>query len=308
MLQLAKESIMQYIAHSAQEEHGNWREPHDLLEHLNGVAKRAATNAAGFGGSEWAHVAAMLHDLGKYQPDWQQYIRKASGYEPEAHIENKGDHPNHSTAGALWACDKYGTAGRVLAYLIAGHHAGLSDWNTENHSLEARLGEDKSRAELVNALKATVPAEVFPDAAWKPDLKNVPGTKNGFALWVRMLFSCLVDADFLDTEAYMDPDKRDSRENWPQLPALHEAFDTYMTAKSSNAEDTTVNRLRADILVQCRTKAQEAPGIFFPHRSHRWWQDAFVHGFRLGACQGAQGEAPHHLCHHADQPLQQATN
>jgi len=262
MLEFAKEFVMQHIAHIAQDKDGSWRAPHDLREHLCGVAKLAAAFAQGFAGDGWAGIAAMLHDLGKYQPDWQHYIRKASGFEPEAHIENKGDHPNHSTAGALWACDKYGPVGRVLAYLIAGHHAGLSDWNTENHSLEARLGEDRSRTELDNALKGAFPAEVFPDAAWKPDLKNVPGTKNGFALWVRMLFSCLVDADFLDTEAYMDLDKRDARGNWPELSSLHEAFDTYMTDKSLGVEATTVNRLRADILAQCRTKAKEAPGLF----------------------------------------------
>lgn len=251
---------MSHIAHIAQDGHGTWREPHDLLEHGRGVAKLAEEYAQGFGGGEWARIAAMLHDLGKYQPDWQQYIRKASGYEPEAHIENKGDHPNHSTAGALWACDKYGTAGRVLAYLIAGHHAGLNDWNTENSSLEHRLALAGSRTELNESLKGA-PLELLAKSTL-PSLQTVPGTKNGFALWVRMLFSCLVDADFLDTEAYMDPDKRGARGNWPELHSLHEAFDNYMADKSSTAEGTKVNRLRADILAQCRTKAQEAPGIF----------------------------------------------
>jgi CRISPR-associated endonuclease/helicase Cas3 len=205
----------------------------------------------------------MLHDLGKYQPEWQQYLTRVSGYDAEnAHIEGTGGHPNHSTAGALWACDKYGVAGRVLAYLIAGHHAGLSDWNTENHSLEARLSDDRSRAELANALKGSAPAEVFPDGAWKPDLKKVPGGKNGFSLWVRMLFSCLVDADFLDTEAYMDAEKGIKRGNWPKLEEIHTAFDGYMADKTRGVEDTDVNQARADVLSQCRSKATEAPGLF----------------------------------------------
>lgn len=249
------------IAHAAMDQHGAWRVPHDLLEHLTGVAYRAVVNAAPFGGEDWVRISAMLHDLGKYQPDWQHYIRKASGFEPEAHIENKGDHPNHSTAGALWAHEKLGPTGNVLAYLIAGHHAGLSDWNTENSNLEYRLGLPDSRTELDESLKGA-PAELLNSIAPLPSLQTVPGTKNGFALWVRMLFSCLVDADFLDTEAYMNPDKGSERGNWPQLSALHEAFDSYMTDKTHGAAATTVNRLRADILMQCREKAQEAPGLF----------------------------------------------
>ncbi len=246
------------IAHITRDRHGAWLEPHDLLQHLRGVAKRAAQYAENFGGDKWVHIAAVLHDLGKYQPQWQQYIRKASGFEAEAHIEDKGDHPNHSTAGALLACEKHGIPGRVLAYLIAGHHAGLDDWTA---GLDARFAKAESKTELDESLKGA-PSELLLHTSALPSLQTVPGTQNGFALWVRMLFSCLVDADFLDTEAYMDPGKGDRRGNWPTLEQLHQAFDTYMAGKMRKADATTVNLLRADILTQCRTKAKEAPGLF----------------------------------------------
>lgn len=232
---------------------------HDLLAHLNGVAKRAMQNASHFGGSKWAQSAGLWHDLGKYQPAWQGYLKRVSGYDAEnAHIEGMAGHPNHSTAGAMLACEKHGIPGRVLAYLIAGHHAGLDDWTA---GLAVRFAKPESTIEL-NDSKAAAPADLLNSADSLPDLRTVHGGSKGFALWVRMLFSCLVDADFLDTEEYMDPDKGSTRGNWPKLEQLHSAFDAYMAEKTRGSDATTVNRLRADILAQCRTKASEAPGLF----------------------------------------------
>ncbi|CAM5521245.1 hypothetical protein RLIN73S_00409 [Rhodanobacter lindaniclasticus] len=100
--------------------------------------------------------------------------------------------------------DRFGVAGRVLAYLIAGHHAGLADWFG---GLDARFDDPKSRAELDESLAEQPPADILDAGDFRPELGGVPGGKEGFALWVRMLFSALVDADFLDTERYMEPDK-----------------------------------------------------------------------------------------------------
>lgn len=254
------ELIMRPIAHVAKDSNDLWQEPHDLHTHLTCVAARAADFSKCFGGSDWAFRAAMLHDLGKYQPEWQEYIRRVNGYDENTHIEGSGGHPNHSTAGALWAYKNLGPTAKVIAYLVAGHHAGLSDWNTENSSLESRLALEGSQRELKESLRGA-PHELL-NKAGLPSLQTVPGTKNGFALWIRMLFSCLVDADFLDTEAYMDPSKRDSRGKWPAITGLHSAFDDYIARKTKDAEDSHVNRARADVLAQCRNKAKEAPGLF----------------------------------------------
>jgi len=77
-----------------------------------------------------------------------------------------------------------------------------------------------------------------------------------------MLFSALVDADFLDTERYMDPDKFASRNHWPELESLAALFDAHMAALSAKAEATPINALRAGILRQCREAAQRDPGLF----------------------------------------------
>jgi CRISPR-associated endonuclease/helicase Cas3 len=250
----------QPIAHAAKDASGVWRDPHDLAEHLTGVAALAACHARTFGAEDWAHLAGLWHDLGKYRPRFQRYIRQASGFEADAHIKGEahGKAP-HSTAGAILACDRFGMPGRVLAYLIAGHHAGLYDWFG---GLDARLDSIDSRDELNEALAEHPPANILDHGTFTPDLRAIPGGKDGFALWVRMLFSCLVDADFLDTESYMDADKSEQRGDWPDVQNLLELFDRFMAEKITAADPTPVNQLRAAILRQCREKAQEAPGLF----------------------------------------------
>jgi CRISPR-associated endonuclease/helicase Cas3 len=253
-----------YLAHVDQNPDGSWREPHELVDHLKCVASRAADHARLFGGQEWAHLAGLWHDLGKFRPRFQHYIRKASGFNfnAEAHIKGEAGKAPHSTAGAMLACDRFNEAGRVLAYLIAGHHAGLYDWNSEFSSLEYRLQQEDSRGELNQALAENPPAEILDHGTFTPDLRAIPGGSSGFALWVRMLFSCLVDADFLDTEAYMDVGKLAQRSGWPDMQTLLQQFERFMADKTVAANPTPVNQLRADILRQCREKACDAPGLF----------------------------------------------
>ncbi len=246
------------LAHVARDETGAWRPPHDLAEHMAGVATLSASFAREFG-QDWARLAGQWHDLGKYRPRFQNYIRQVSGFEVDAHIENKPGRSPHSTAGALLACDTFKEAGRVLAYLIAGHHAGLDDWH---QGLNERLADPASRAELDQALAESPPAAILDPGAFKPDLRAIPGGSAGFALWVRMLFSCLVDADFLDTEAYMNPIQAASRQGWPDIDALLAQFGRHMVGLAAKAPDTPVNQQRAEVLAQCRAKGAEAPGLF----------------------------------------------
>lgn len=249
------------IAHVARNPDGSWREPHELDAHLASVSLAAACFAQGFG-EEWARLAGLWHDLGKYRLRFQRYIRQTSGFEPEAHIKGEMGKAPHSTAGAVLACDRFGIPGRVLAYLIASHHAGLYDWNSENDSLEYRLSQPGSREELQEALAAEPPASILDPGDFTPDLKAVPGGSAGFALWIRMLFSALVDADFLDTERYMEPERGDSRDRWPTLKELAPLFDRHMADLSARAEASEVNLLRARVLGECQAAAREAPGLF----------------------------------------------
>jgi len=236
---------------------------HDLESHLRGTAARACRFAAGFGGDEWAALAGKWHDLGKYSEEFQRYIESASGYEREqAHIENENvpGRVDHSTAGAIHAVKTLGPPGRMLAYLIAGHHAGLPDWE----KLEPDTGSGlRERLANIHRYEAAISGKPPDDIlAGEAPRFTPPGGREGFSLWARMLFSCLADADFLDTEAFMDEEKRAQRGGWSQLTELRDRFDTHMAQFQREVPDTPVNRLRAEILADCRAAARRTPGIF----------------------------------------------
>ena len=241
---------------------GSGKRSHLLGHHLNEVARMAALFASDAEAAEWARLAGLWHDLGKYGKDFQDYIRGASGY--EAHlVDSAPGKVNHSSAGALYAVKSLPELpGRILAYLIAGHHAGLADWfgdEAGGRSLESRLQEDRDLGLLEHALAGGVPADLLNQACPK---FGVPGGKDGLHLWIRLLFSSLVDADFLDTEAFMEADKADQRAGGQTSAQLLGRFDAAMEAKKRDAEDTPLNKIRAEVLQQCRMKAKEPGGIF----------------------------------------------
>jgi CRISPR-associated endonuclease/helicase Cas3 len=244
---------------------------HLLATHLYAVAGLAASFSSPFDLGEpscrWAYLAGLWHDLGKYRPGFQRYVACAEN--PDAHIEGKvgGREKTHSAAGALWALESlektHGANGKlsanVLAYLIAGHHAGLDDWDI---GLKKRLAETDSQTELQEAKDAHPPTSILSSGSFNPDLRQIPGGAAGFALWVRLLFSCLVDADFLDTEAHFDADKPARRDGFPTLEQMRLALDAHMVAKAASATPSDVNTLRADILRQCRDKAALPAGFY----------------------------------------------
>ncbi|WP_312915821.1 CRISPR-associated endonuclease Cas3'' [Candidatus Competibacter phosphatis] len=92
-----------FLAHVQQDADGQWL-PHLLDDHLRGVAALAESFATGFDAGDWAKLAGLWHDLGKYRPAFQRYIRSVSGY--DAHIETTLGRVDHSTVGALHAIEK----------------------------------------------------------------------------------------------------------------------------------------------------------------------------------------------------------
>ncbi|KAB2927898.1 MAG: CRISPR-associated endonuclease Cas3'' [Candidatus Contendobacter sp.] len=246
--------ISTFLAHVRQNNSGQWL-PHLLEDHLRGVAALAESFAAAFDAGDWAKLAGLWHDLGKYRPAFQRYIRGASGY--DAHIETASGRVDHSTVGALHAMERMKGLGRILAYLIAGHHAGLPDWQsaeTPASSLAHRLRQPNLLAE---ALAQSPPTDILN----APLPTSNPGQRD-LALWIRLLFSCLVDADFLDTEQFMAPEKIGWRGQYPALAELEPRFEAYMATLAARADDTPVNRMRALVLERCRDAAQQPLGLF----------------------------------------------
>lgn len=228
-----------------------------LEEHLYGVAQLASKFAAEFGCSEWGYLAGLWHDLGKYSNDFQKYLRSAS--HTDASIESiKMGRPDHSTAGAIYAIQHLGTAGTILAYAIAGHHAGLPDYESDT-SGRAALSQRLKHDELLNAARrSSIPVDIVDHQL--PKERPKPGIDP--SLWIRLLFSCVVDADFLDTEAFLEPEKAVNRAKYPELPVLLPLFSEYMQKKQADSANTIVNQIRSDVLKQCIAKANEPPGIY----------------------------------------------
>lgn len=258
---------MEAWAHSAEPyPDGQARPAHPLADHLRAVADISAQFAEALGCGEWGRLAGRWHDLGKYRNGFQRYIRQANGQ--DAHIESAvlGRDKTHSAAGALHAIEQLGPEyGLVLAFVIAGHHAGLPDRHSSDGagaSLEIRLASDDSKREHDEAIANAIPADVL--AGDKP-ATITPGEAAGFALWVRMLFSCLVDADFLDTEAFFTPAKRTQRGKRPPLAQMKSVLDTYLTDITARAKAgglSVVDASRAQVLAACREKSALKPGFF----------------------------------------------
>ncbi len=265
----------QWVAHVRSDgQHLQW---HSLEEHLYKVSALAADFAAEFGAAPWAALAGIWHDLGKYREGFQRYIRQCG--DPDAHIEGRvaGPEKTHSAAGALWAqeylveVDKRSgpVVARVLAYLIAGHHAGLDNWFSGLHE---RFNREDTLREGRDALAVAIPAAILKPSAALPDLNairtdqkdNIPGR---FALWVRMLFSCLVDADFLDTERFMSQGKAEARSGFMPVDELEKRLAERLALMAQEVAargeaGSRVNLKRAEVLRACLAKAELPPGVF----------------------------------------------
>lgn len=229
-----------------------------LAEHLRAVGTLAAEFADIFGASEIAYVTGLLHDLGKYTQEFQ------------AHISGDRQHVDHASRGAIVARERYGLLGQLMAYAIAGHHAGLADgqWSADSKrtALEKRL-DGSSLPTLLPDWQGEIalPDEFVPPINIRPRSRDLQ--LFSIAFFGRMLFSCLVDADFLDTESfYARWDRtrtaRDPPTQAADLLPLRATLDAYLDAKQQCARPTTLNATRARILSAVRLSAIFQPGLF----------------------------------------------
>ncbi|CCQ74032.1 CRISPR-associated endonuclease Cas3'' [Magnetospira sp. QH-2] len=235
------------------------RDTHGLWEHSTETGRLAQCFAAAWGAGDIAYLAGLWHDLGKYAAEFQEMI----GGDPDAHLEGQPaprKRVNHSSAGALWAMQRALEAkqrglGMILGYVIAGHHAGLPDWDpTEGGGgLKDRLTQT---SHLERALAAKPPRDLldFPF----PELTL--GAGKDLSLWIRLLASALFDADFLDTEAFFNRQKSKDRRGWADLATLSQKLDDHLATFEGVTGD--VNKVRGEVQAACRKAADLPPGLF----------------------------------------------
>ncbi len=230
-----------------------------LDEHLRNVAELASGFAKPFGGAEWARVAGLWHDVGKYSDAFQKMLYDANGI--ETHLETKPGKVVHSMAGGhLAQLSGWNGIDRVLCWLIMGHHAGLADYASADSgakALEPKMRTPELSAPLLNSVPGEIKNQPEPSPP-QPLLNNAD-----ISFFIRMLFSCVVDADFLDTEAFMDRSRSRIRQAvYPDLRGLLSCFDKHMETICAHAVSTDVNRIRAEVLAQCRAAAESVPTAF----------------------------------------------
>lgn len=224
---------------------------HVLKDHLVATGELAADFASRFRCAELGRAAGLLHDIGKYSDPFQ---RRLCG---------EARRVDHSTAGAKEAVAHYGKAlGMLLAYVIAGHHAGLPDYGSavDEASLAARLGKEVPNYEAYREeISSLLPSLTTAKLPIRPNVQ-CPGFSLQFL--VRMLFSCLVDADYLDTEAFLTPEQAQARRGYTPLSELKSRLERFLEASFGSVEPTRINRLRAEILNTSRQLASHPPGLY----------------------------------------------
>lgn len=232
-----------------------------LLEsHLKDVALMASEFAKEFdtsgNASIWANICGLLHDLGKVQ-DAMQHRLYSHGDGP------KVEHSSGGTGFLLDEASKYPFV-CLLTYCISGHHGGLpnggrtQDLDGEAATLVTKYNREKERGNYYND---------FVDCIKLPEWRSVPNPSinpihRGFsiAFFLRMIFSCLVDADFLDTERFMS-NGAIKRPASCTLKILDNLLTNYIAKKFANL-DGDINNKRLEIRLDCESSADQPSGLF----------------------------------------------
>jgi CRISPR-associated endonuclease/helicase Cas3 len=201
---------------------------------------------------QWGWHAGLWHDFGKFAPEWQVYLMSKAA---DAHTDEVNGKMDHATAGAVFAQDDK-RFGDLLSYMIAGHHSGLADApELFEGRLKKTIPDWRGHAQSSGLLEA-------------PNLPTPPLTRpdagsGGLAFMLRFFYSCLVDADFMATEAFMQSEQSLKRKLWAGdiLERLLISLEKHLTNEFGGAREK-VNQVRDEVRVAC-ARAAESPSGFF---------------------------------------------
>jgi len=280
-----------YIAHKDQ----------TLKEHLEGVARLSRKNAEKIGCGDYGELLGLLHDLGKYSKSFQDYIKSATGiFDPDideefveaAELKGKID---HSTAGAQFVWTRFSAGlvserllAQILALCLVSHHSGMIDCLTTDLSgtydaftrritkndkkTHLKEVESKAREEVATRLnlilskpEITKPMEtLLKDILAAVPEKRQQATVFQFqvGLYVRFLFSCLIDADRQDSADSEKPKSAQKRQYGLYQPWLILSKKLEMAISGFGIPTTKVNKIRAEVSEQCLLASKKDKGIY----------------------------------------------
>lgn len=215
-----------------------------LRDHLLNVANYSRKYASDFGACEEAYFMGYLHDIGKYKSDFQDYIKGIS--------KNR---VGHAAEGAIKILDLMNEIGILYALPVACHHTGLKDLGEKNE-----LGGNTfySMINRHDEQLLFIPEDIIPSIPKnlkKMDTEN-PYQAFSFATYIKMLFSCLVDADWTDTEEFVKQIKRKTISY-----DYGELYKKLIDVIPKN-DGRKINNIRAEILKQCINKSTDNQGLF----------------------------------------------
>lgn len=234
---------MEFLAHVENER------KQTIKEHLEKTAELAQAFADKFGKGDWGYCCGLLHDVGKYSDGFQKRIRGSNVS------------VDHSSAGTQ-LCMELGGMYYFMSYCIAGHHAGLPDYGSDLYdtgSAPTLMGRKRKKIEDYSTYKSEIQI---------PGLKTMPfdpaGTDNfdfSLSVFIRMLYSCLVDGDYLDTENFMNNGSVD-RNPGQSMEVLLKKLENYTADWLANKDIDSVNGRRTEILKHCLFMGKSQSGIF----------------------------------------------
>lgn len=214
-------------------------------EHSLGVAALARQFASEFGMGDFGYVMGLLHDKGKEKEEFQEYIQDVNNIPGHKKWTHEGK--AHAYVGGLIAKMIMPMIAPLIENPIMGHHRGLYDY-----------------LDLEEEEKQMIPAAVKIPQLQQPSFPSwfIPGKLQAkdFHHIERILYSCLVDADYLDTERFMLPQQFSLRGGKASLAELLPKLNEYLA--SFGEPKTEVNRIRNEVQKVCLERSADAPGFY----------------------------------------------
>lgn len=222
-----------------------------VVQHLTSFPSVFFPESLGVQMRNFIRMLGHVHDMGKASSDFQRYLYESSQGKPAGKV-------NHKTAGAKWAVEHCGPIGVLMAYALYGHHSGLP--------CGTRMFEEIADYVYPAGVCEALPREIEtneivpPLAAHCSSLEEVAYT---LLLAVRMLHSCLIDADWLETEAFMSPEESADRKKTRResIDVLSDVLEAFLTDREKISKGK-INDLRREIHEACYIAAEQKPGIF----------------------------------------------